>query len=539
MDKRTLLAIAIAFAIIFVYQLVFTKYFKPEQQEEQKQTQVQEDEKPPVPIESPVVPPDSTLTDIVKTEDIPAVEREIRVETELYSSIFTSRGATIKHYKLKTYSDKEGEDVVLLSKPGILPPLSIGSKDTFNLTNVNFDVSSPQGGQDIVLEKDKKTGSLIFVYAGHDALVKRTFTFYNDDYKIDIKDEISGLKEYWITLGNNFGIFDSKASYTHVGPVLLQHSNREEFDAHEMKKVEIYDEGVKWIAQEDKYFFAALVPTSSIEQARVWQVEDSTVIALKGNPGVNTFILYAGPKKQETLKKLNVGLEHIIDFGFFSIIARPILWLLNFFYKIVGNYGWAIIIITIILRIPFIPLFEKSQKSMKKLQEMQPRMAEIKEKYKKDPQRMNKEVMELYRKYKVNPVSGCLPLLLQLPIFFALYKILLSVIELRGAPFMLWIKDLSAPDALFGHIPSAVPLIGGFAVGPLPIVMGISMFIQQKMTPTTADPRQAKLFMFMPVVLTFIFLNFASGLVLYWFVSNLLSIAQQFYTNRKTAKEAD
>jgi YidC/Oxa1 family membrane protein insertase len=534
MDKKTLLAIAIAFAIIFAYQVVVTKFIKPVPQKAQKQAQVQEKEKPPVPVEVP----EHALTDVVEPEGIPSEEKEIRVETELYSSIFTTRGATIKHYALKTYKDNEGNDVVLLKTPGGLPPLSIGSKDTFNLSHVNFDVSASDGGQDIVLDKNKNTGSLVFVYKGSDGLVKRTFTFYNDDYKIDIKDEISGFHDYWITLGTDFGIFDSKGLYTHVGPVILQNSDRIAIKVNKLKEDTIYKEGIKWIALEDKYFFSALVPTSSIEEAKVWKMDGSAVIALQGKPGINSFILYAGPKKQETLEKLNVGLEHIIDFGFFSIIARPMLWFLNFFYKIIGNYGWAIIIVTIILRIPFIPLFEKSQKSMKKLQELQPKMAELKEKYKKDPQKMNQEVMELYRKYKVNPVAGCLPLLLQLPIFFAFYRILLSTIELRGAPFVLWIKDLSAPDAVFGHVPAMVPLIGGFAIGPLPILMGISMFIQQKMTPTTADPRQAKLFMLMPVVLTFVFLNFASGLVLYWFVSNLLSIVQQFYTNRKVAKDA-
>jgi YidC/Oxa1 family membrane protein insertase len=190
------------------------------------------------------------------------------------------------------------------------------------------------------------------------------------------------------------------------------------------------------------------------------------------------------------------------------------------------------------VRIPFIPLINKSQRSMKKMQEMQPRMAEVREKYKKDPQRMQKEMMELYKTHKVNPVGGCLPMLLQIPVFFALYKILMIAIELRGAPFILWIKDLSAPDTLFGHLPSSIPLIGGFAVGPLPIVMGITMIIQQKMTPTSADPRQNKMMMFMPIIFTFLFLNFASGLVLYWLMNNVFSIIQQFYANKKLKQEA-
>jgi YidC/Oxa1 family membrane protein insertase len=165
-------------------------------------------------------------------------------------------------------------------------------------------------------------------------------------------------------------------------------------------------------------------------------------------------------------------------------------------------------------------------------------MAEVREKFKKDPQRMQREMMDLYKKYKVNPLGGCLPMLLQIPVFFALYKILMIAIELRGAPFMLWLKDLSAPDTLFGHIPSWFPLIGGFAVGPLPILMGATMIIQQKMTPTSMDPAQNRIMMFMPIIFTFLFLNFATGLVLYWLMNNIFSIAQQLYVNRKLKTES-
>jgi YidC/Oxa1 family membrane protein insertase len=245
------------------------------------------------------------------------------------------------------------------------------------------------------------------------------------------------------------------------------------------------------------------------------------MIAMELKEGVNKYMLYAGPKDIDQLAALHLGLEHIVDFGFFSIIARPIFWLLKFINSFIGNYGWSIIILTIVLRIPFIPLLNKGQKSMKKLQELQPKMAEIKEKYKKDPQRMQREMMELYKRYKVNPMGGCLPMLLQIPFFFALYKVLLVSIELRGAPFILWIHDLSVKDPYY----------------VLPIVMGITMLAQQKMTPTSADPSQAKIMMFMPVIFTFMFLNFSSGLVLYWLVSNLLSIVQQFFVNMAVKKE--
>ena len=195
----------------------------------------------------------------------------------------------------------------------------------------------------------------------------------------------------------------------------------------------------------------------------------------------------------------------------------PLFWVLKFFYKFLGNYGWAIILITIVVRIPFIPILNKSQQSMKKMQKIQPMMADIKEKHKKDPQKMQKEMMALYKKHKVNPVGGCLPMLLQIPVFIALYNVLNKAIELRGAPFALWITDLAAKDPYY----------------VLPIIMGVTMVIQQKMTPTTMEPSQAKIMMFMPIIFTFMFLSFPSGLVLYWLVNNVLGIVQQYFVNKK------
>lgn len=521
MEKRALLAIALSFIILFLYQYFF---IKPQPQKVQKQTKIEKKEEP-----KPV-----KLIEFTVPKILPSEEKEIKVETDLYSAIFTTKGGTLKYYALKNYRDKEGKNVVLLRKVGLKSPLGIGSKEDLEISDANFNVT----GKDIKLDKDNKSGSLIFEYVDPGFSIKRTYTFHNDAYRIDIKDEVSGLSDYWITIGSDFGIHDEKDRSVHIGPVLLQESTRVEFDAKKLKKVESYKENLRWIAQEDKYFFASLVPLNKMEEVKVWKEKDTPLIAFRGKPDTNSFFLYAGPKEYDRLKTLKVGLEHIIDFGFFSIIAVPLFLILKFFYNLLENYGWAIVLLTLIVRIPFIPLVNKSQRAMKKMQEVQPKLAEIKEKYKKDPQRMQKEMMELYKKHKVNPFGGCLPILLQIPVFFALYKILLIAIELRGAPFILWIKDLSAPDTLFGHIPSWFPLIGGFAVGPLPILMGITMIIQQKMTPTSMDPTQNRIMMLMPIVFTFLFLNFASGLVLYWLMNNIFSIAQQFYVNRKLAKQA-
>jgi YidC/Oxa1 family membrane protein insertase len=534
MEKRALLAVALAFAILLAYQYFFVK---PEPQRVQKQPAATEKEKS-VPAEAKPSPVPIPSAAVSKPKAVPFEEKEITVDTELYSAALTNKGGTVKHFELKKYKDNDGKNVVLLKDPGVEAPLAIGANNNFGLADANFQVSVTGGGKNISLDKNKPTGSVIFEYSASGISVRRTYTFHNDTYKIDIKDEVSGLPAYWITLGTGFGIHDINERSAHVGPVLLRDTNRMEFTAKKLNEAKTFKDSLKWVAQEDKYFCAALVPMSSAEEAMVWKIKDAMAIALKGKPGTNSFILYAGPKEYNDLKALHVGLENIIDFGFFSIIAVPLFWVLKMFYKIIGNYGWSIVLLTILVRIPFIPLVNKSQQSMRKMQQIQPKMAEIREKFKKDPQRMQSEMMKLYKTHKVNPLGGCLPMILQIPVFFALYKILLITIELRGAPFMLWITDLSAPDTLFGHIPAWLPLIGGFAIGPLPILMGVTMVLQQKMTPTSMDPAQNKMMMLMPVVFTFLFLNFASGLVLYWLMNNIFSVVQQVYVNRKLAREA-
>jgi len=516
MDKNTLLAIILSIAVILGYQFLFPQpqqpVVKPPQTSVENKTEV------PVSIAVPVVTPGTTS----------ASEKELKVENELYSAVLSSKGGTIKSWALKAFKDKKGQDVILLKKPGILPAVGLGTNGSFDLAGVDFSVS----GTDLKLDSNKNSGAIVFEYSREGVSIRRTYTFYSDTYKVDISDEVSGLPEYWISLGSDFGIYESEDSgRSHVGPILLTGTDLKDLKSKNLKEPNIFKDNLKWIAQEDKYFFAALVPVTAVEEAKAWIYKDSPVIAFKAKSGVNKFVIYAGPKEKKRLENLNIGLEHIIDYGFFSIIARPLFWVLIFIHGFLGNYGWSIILLTIATRLPFIPLLNKGQKSMRKLQEIQPKMAEIREKYKKDPQKMQQEMTGLYKKHKVNPVGGCLPMLLQIPVFFALYKVLLVSIELRGAPFILWITDLSAPDALFGHI-------AGFSLGgPLPYLMGITMVLQQKMTPSTMDPKQAKLMMLMPIIFTFMFLNFASGLVLYWLVNNILGIVQQFFVNRKLAKQ--
>jgi YidC/Oxa1 family membrane protein insertase len=247
------------------------------------------------------------------------------------------------------------------------------------------------------------------------------------------------------------------------------------------------------------------------------------------------FLVFMGPKSMELLNSLGYDLGKALNFGFFNLIAKPCLWFMNKIHSVVPNYGIAIIILTIFTKVLLWPLGNKSYKSMSEMKKLQPLMTEIREKYKGDKQKMNQELMALYRTYKVNPMGGCLPMVLQIPVFFALYRMLYQAIELRHAPFFLWINDLSAPDRLFNFgfsIPFMEPPYG---IPVLTIIMGATMLLQQKMSPPPGDPTQAKMMMLMPVVFTFIFINFSSGLVLYWLVNNVLSISQQYYVQKKTA----
>src|SRR5271169_1818685 len=507
MEKRTLLAITISIAILLVYQYFFVKPAAPPAT---GGNIAGESSKEPAKQASASAP-----ASIQKTNAFEG-EREVVVDNDLYTATFSSMGGAIKSILLKQYKDAKGNPIVL-TRDEALPPLSIGADEGFQFAHAPFLVR----GSNVKLDPKVNTASLAFDYSDGSTSIRRTYTFYYDNYAIDLKDEVNGLPAYWITLGKDFGIYN-KDGKEHFGPVVLKDADRAEFSASKLKEAKMFKEGVKWIAQEDKYFFSSLIPGEAVDEVKVWNKNGDALVAAQFKGGVNTYKIYTGPKENNRLQQYHVGLEYVIDFGFFSIIARPLFWVLKLFYKISHNYGIAIIILTTLVRIPFIPLVNKGQQSMKKLQDIQPRMAEVREKYKSDPQRMQKEIMELYKKHKVNPMGGCLPMLLQIPVFFALYKVLLISIELRGAPFIFWIHDLSLKD------PSYV----------MPIVMGITMVIQQKMTPSSMDPMQQKMMMIMPVVFTFMFLSFPSGLVLYWLVNNVLSIGQQFYTNRKLTKKA-
>ncbi len=285
-----------------------------------------------------------------------------------------------------------------------------------------------------------------------------------------------------------------------------------------------------WVAWLQHYFVTAWVADSE-QTNQVTTRKDSqgnyiigyTTPALSVAPGQHaqaSAILYAGPKIQSHLKNLSPGLELTVDYGFLWFIAQPIFWLLGVIHSILGNWGWSIIVLTILIKLAFFPLSAASYKSMARMRAVAPRMAALKEEHAGDRQKLSQGMMELYKKEKINPLGGCLPILVQMPVFLSLYWVLLESVEIRQAPFMFWLTDLSSKDPFF----------------ILPIIMGLSMFVQQQLNPTPPDPMQAKVMKLLPIIFTFFFLWFPSGLVLYWVVNNILSIGQQWYITRKIEK---
>jgi len=336
-------------------------------------------------------------------------------------------------------------------------------------------------------------------------------------------------------MGLNFtervGLGTASDRYTFTGFMAL-------IDGKLVKKKEVDEDrvfqgDVVWEGFSDKYFLSCLVPennpvssvildydgSGALENEGLWisRLVYNIQAHTQGNLSRFDYTFFIGPKEMDVLKESGHSLTESIDLGWFGFIAEPLLVVLKFFFKYTHNYGVAIILLTIIIKVLFYPLTRKQYESMKDLQKLQPKMKDLREKFKNDKERLNKEVMDLYRTHKINPLGGCWPVLLQIPVFFALYKALLNSIELRHAPFVFWIQDLAQKDPCY----------------ITPLIMGATMFLQQKMTPTAGDPAQQKMMMMMPVVFTFLFLNFPSGLVLYWLVNNVLTIGQQYVTQKR------
>jgi len=468
--------------------------------------------------------------------------REIPVTTSLYSAVVTETGGMLKSFKLKNYREAlakdSGNKELLQPKAGDNLPLNFSwGIEPGSVPPVVYEAAplkkEQDGGATLTLRGKLPSGLEIV----------RTMRFFAQQYLVELTVEVVNNTAAplqgapYLTLDNR--PFAKANGMVSVGPAVLRDGVLEEIKATDLKKGSRSFTGkIGWAAYEDNYFLCGIVPRTGEQHTANFSVQDenrvTTVLAGASDviqPGQRqqyAYSVYFGPKTMGALKAVGHELERSINFGWFDVMAKPTLYLLNFLHGYLGNYGLAIILVTVLIKLLFWPISQKGMKSMKTMQKLQPKMAKLREKFKDDKQLQQQEMIKLYQTYKVNPVGGCLPMVIQIPVFFALYKVLLQTIELRHAPFFLWITDLSAPDRL--PVGIDLPFIGGIPV--LTLLMGATMFLQQKMTPATGDPTQQKVMMFMPVIFTFMFLNFASGLVLYWFVNNLLSIGQQYLVNR-------
>jgi YidC/Oxa1 family membrane protein insertase len=569
MDKRTLLAVVLSIIVLLVYQNFFAKPPEknlpvPAQQKEASvASQTTAQQAPPAAPEkasAPAAIQTATTGRIAAALAVTGAERDVVVETPLYRAVFTTRGAALKSFQLKQYKTKvaNSEDLVDIfmrfigkGKPkpedgpklielvhvseGMPRPLSVSFPDS--TVNIPGDGFYETDGSLLDMTKGAEPRKLTFTqsYPG-EIRIDKTFTFHPDKYSFELEVMIHNLGA--APLNQNGGLtwyqyVDPNAptdSYGHDGPVSYIAKN---MDRPEVKKLEAdktLGPDVSWGGFESKYFIASMIPQNpSLTSFRISKDASNLIaVGLKGpknlippgQSGVFSYNLYLGPKDYNILKAQNLGLENAIDFGdWLKWLAIPLLITLKFLYGYVHNYGIAIIILTILIKLIFWPLGNKSYKSMKEMQKLQPKMVALREKYKDDKTRLSQESMALYKTHKVNPLGGCLPMVVQIPVFFGLYKALLYAIELRHSPLFWWIQDLSAKDPYY----------------ITPIIMGATMFIQQKMTPSGADPMQAKIMLFMPVIFTFMFLNFPSGLVIYWLFNNIISIGQQVYINKQPA----
>lgn len=550
MDKRYVIALVLMGLVMIGWIYLQTKIAPPGvrgRRPEQKAAQQEVQPEPQPKVES------------VEISKPPLKEKRgkiVTVETDLYTAKFDTKDATAISWRLKKYHRKHSQT----AEPIDLIPFS-----ALYCLEMEFEDPSLQwlaaeetwkvDKNELILTDRNPTDTLTFTAKlGDLLLVKKVMTFHKGSYTVDMRIEFENLSDnplddiksgYSLKWGPGINT-DLKKSARRYGPLVFTTEGK----VKEQKKKGGASMPL-WVALNSRYFAAAIIPDQKLnstfrirkittsEQTKpvyVQSPEDLVELVVTGvslgprEVKSNKFRLFVGPKVNSLLKRVEapgkpiyrIRLEQMIDFGFFGWLSKIMLSILLSLHKLVRNYGAAIILMTILINIILYPLTIKRIKSTREMQALQPKIARLKERYRDDPQRMNKELMKLYKEHGINPMGGCWPMLLQIPIFLALFNMLREAIELRGAHFILWIKDLSEPDTL-GMIPGI-----GIPIRVLPILMGISMFYQQRISMISADPQQSRYMKYLPLIFTFIFFGFPSGLVLYWLTSNLLTILQQY-----------
>jgi YidC/Oxa1 family membrane protein insertase len=527
-QKRVIIAVVLCFLVLILWTRFFpeTALVKPAPQ---NASTAQPKPAPAPRAETPVAPAQNFA---------PAQGQKVTVKTGLYTAEFNSAGGVLESFVLSKYRESAAPgspNIDLIGQASrAKAPMGLivdGQPSWLKAEWGEAPASLNLTGQD--------SGVLVFKGRMGDLSIERRLTFSAKSYLITEEVALgnAGAAEAKPLVSFTLAAKSLSDADDKYNPTRIASHGPKGLDEHTDRKA-LAEKGVQfagafdWASIQSNYFLLAMIPGGKESAFKAGlqddifrlAVDEETSIAAGQSRSVNVTYFF-GPCEREILDAAPGNLSNAVDLGWFSFIAKPLLVLLVWLDKYTHNYGLAIIILTILIKLLFWPLSQKSYKSMDKMKKIQPMMAKLREKYGDDKEKLNQEMMALYKAYKVNPAGGCLPMIVQIPVFFGLYKALLSAIELRHAPFivnlpftdMIWLADLAAKDPYY----------------ITPLIMGATMLLQQKMTPAPGDPTQAKVMMFMPVIFTFLFLNFPSGLVVYWLVNNVLSIAQQWWMMRK------
>ena len=526
MQKRMLIMTLIVFVFFIAYEFLV---LKPQQEAKAalaKQEQVQkENSAPEVNTSTPqMVSTDVNGNPIDMSKSVNALSAKTIASSQIVSVIKTAKniieidtlGRVAQVTLLEEKYKDENAAQIKLFEANQLRPLEVRFADV-NLNAEAFKVSAIASLSNV--DATTSTQELTLTQTLSDTVLTKKFTFYPDGH-YDLTVNTTNDKQFFITNGFRPNVLADMYA-VHGFITKLNDSTLKTIEDGDSSKNENFV-GTKFVSNFDRYYTSLIYNFKKSLSVTVMPDEQSNPQAFIHGGSNITFSGFMGPKNHRDLEALNPELIDVIDYGWFTFIAKPMFLLLQFIQGYVGNWGWTIVILTILIKLVLYPLSYKGMVSMQKLKDLAPKMKEIQAKYKDDKQKQSMHMMELYKKHGANPMGGCLPLILQIPVFFAIYRVLLNAIELKGAPWMFWVHDLAEMDPYF----------------VLPVLMGVTMFLQQKITPNTMqDEMQKKIFQFLPVIFTFFFLWFPAGLTLYWFINNLFTIGQQYFINQVFEKK--
>ena len=551
-NVRVFLFLGLAMVLLLIYQAWMQDYGLQPVVQTAPATTGTESAVPSAPGTVPNLPGASSLPDAASLPPVAgelAPQRQlvsgqpVRVITDLFDVEINTRGGDIRRALLRQYPvalEHPDEPFSLMNDTGsqlfVAQSGLLAGADGGDVPSHHADFRASQAEYGLAEGQNELIASL-FWEDGKGLSVEKRYTFRRNSYVIDVEFLVSNAGGESRTVRQYRQLQRTPPPedegqtfiYTYTGGVIYNRDDKyEKIDFDDMADSPLaQDFAHGWAGFIQHYFATAWVPaadevnhyyTKAVQGGRyiIGLISPDQTVAPGGTARLSTR-LYAGPKEQHRMEGVAEGLKLTVDYGVLTVIAQPIYWLMEKIHTVVNNWGWSIILLTLTIKLAFYKLSEASYKSMANMRRMQPRITALKERFGDDKQRMQQAMMEMYRKEKINPLGGCLPILVQIPVFISLYWVLLESVELRQAPFIFWLKDLSQNDPYF----------------VLPLLMGVSMFVQQRLNPTPPDPLQAKIMMFLPVVFTFFFLFFPAGLVLYWLVNNLFSIAQQWVITRR------